>query len=194
MLFGLGCFCFYRHHLSSPPELSLLHLLQGPLLIFAMHSYYFQQGETERQSMHERLSDCWVVYYWLPFTETKSSFTGTHPAHGNSVNWPIPNTTLDSHLTSPCSVWFMWVCWLNRVFFLSFCLIASLNLLFSNTLSSGLVWLTGVVSVVTWEMNHRFASECVPWMKLWMDVYVIKKYQKHSCVLETVQHITQEGI
>lgn len=42
-----------------------------------------------------------------------------HPPHGNPAHWAIAAMTLDSHLTSPCSMWFIWVCWLNRGFFFS---------------------------------------------------------------------------
>lgn len=95
--------------------------------------------------------------------KAKSCFTGIHPVRGNSVNWPIANMTLDSHLTSPCSMWFMWVCWLNRVFScVFFCLIAYLNLLFRNALSSRLVWLTEFSSLCCYFKNesHFYIRVC----------------------------------
>lgn len=48
--------------------------------------------------------------------------------------------------------------------------------------------------MIDFKAKSRFSVlVCVPWKKLCLDVNVVRRYQKHSCVLETVQNITQEG-
>lgn len=152
--------------------------------------------------MNEVLSKLWNCLSCA--SEIMSSFAVILPVNGTSAYCPVAAMTLDSHLTSPCSMWFIWVCWLNRVFFslsLFLCLIASLKCYWKMLRVLAWVCLTQLFALCftlkfiidfNSELQIVFYIEAPLWSKLcW--VCIVRRYQRHSCVLETVQNITQEG-
>lgn len=108
MHFEQGCFFLSPPSIITSWEISAISTAGAPSTVCSTFLLLSQMLPCWRKNMHKSLSErLFIICSHSWFCETEASFTDIHPVHDNSVNWPIANMTLDSHLTSPCSMWFI---------------------------------------------------------------------------------------